>query len=113
MVAVIQGHFDPWHPQLLNKAEAQLDAILEAYSQDFPNRLRFERKSGAHDREAVQDISIQWADRLIGRGRDELKKRVSFAIPETFRRARTSQRQAPATNQAPPRPVRQMPRIKR
>lgn len=111
MVSVIQGHFDPWHPRLLDKSEAQLDAVLEAYSQDFPNKLKFERKSTA--RAAIQDISVEWADKLIGSGRDELKKRVSFVIPERFRRARTSQRQPPATNQAPPHPVRPMPRIKR
>lgn len=86
MVAVVQKHFDPWHPRLLDKTEAQLDAILEAYSETFPRELKFERRRDGQSRERLQTLSAQWSDRLIGAGKEELKRKVSFRIPDHLRR---------------------------
>lgn len=86
-VASIQGHFDPWHPRLLNKTEAQLDAILEAYAEDFPKRLKFERRGARKDRDTVETLSLLWADKLTGKGRDTLRSKVAFKIPDNFRQS--------------------------
>lgn len=107
MVSVIQGHFDPWHPRLLNKTEVQLDAILEAYSEQFPEKLKFERKKTRQPRERVQNLSLEWGRRLIGNAKSAFTKKVTFAIPDRFRRpnpATSAKRQA---NQQPPKPKQQ------
>lgn len=86
-VASIQGHYDPWHPQLLTKNEAQLDAILEAYAEDFPNKLKFERKNSRRGRDMVEKMSLLWEERMVGKGRDRLRSKISFKIPDRYRRA--------------------------
>lgn len=85
MVSVIQNHFDPWHPNLLNKSEAQLDAILAAYADTFPDKFKFDRSKEGADRKRVQELSVQWSDKLIGGAKDDLRKKVSFRIPEHAR----------------------------
>lgn len=87
-MATVQGHYDPWHPRLLDKVEAQLDAILEAYSQDYPHKLKFERKGTIRERERVESLSLQWASKLIGNAKDYLRNKVSFKIPDSVRRPR-------------------------
>jgi len=90
----------------LNKTEVQLDAILEAYAEDYPKKLKFERRGAVKDVERVGALSVQWTRRLIGDAREELRKKYSFKIPEPFKRERPNVRQPPATNQAKPKVVR-------
>lgn len=87
-VAAIQGHFDPWHPRIIDKCEAQLDAILQAYSEDRPKELRFERKGKSRNRRDIEESSTLWANKLIGAARDSFKSQVSFKIPEGYRAGR-------------------------
>lgn len=95
-VASIQGHFDPWHPRLLDKTEVQLDAILEAYSEDYPAKLKFKRRrKGEHSLDTVEALSVQWADKLIGKAQTEFRNKVSFKIPDAYSPVRRSPRQAP------------------
>jgi hypothetical protein len=84
-VASIQGHFDPWHPRLLERSEAQLDLILEAYSADHPKELRFERNRTRREKERPLDILKGWADVLMGNAKDALLNQVAFKIPDRFR----------------------------
>lgn len=83
----------------MDKTDAQLDAILEAYAEDFPKKLKFERRKSRQDRDTVESIALLWTDRLTGKGRDALRKKVSFKVPDRYR-------QAPSK----PAPVRPMPR---
>jgi hypothetical protein len=83
-VASIQGHFDPWHPRLLDKTEAQIDAILEAYSADRPKELKFERRRTREAQERPLRVLKGWADVLIGDAKAKLLQQVSFKIPPRF-----------------------------
>jgi hypothetical protein len=83
-VASLQGHFDPWHPRLLDKTEAQLDLILEAYSVDHPKELRFERRRTREEKERPIEVLKGWADVLIGDAKEDLLRQVSFKLPPRF-----------------------------
>lgn len=113
MVSVIQGHFDPWHPRLLNKVEAQLDAILESYAETFPDKLKFERKKNRQGIERIEVLSAEWSDKLIGKASEEHKSRISFKLPKRFA-GTTAVQEPPGKPQRPVyTPARQMPRINR
>lgn len=112
MVAVIQEHFDPWHPQLLNKTEIQLDAILEAYADTFPNKLKFKRTKDVDGLDRIEAVSLEWDRRLTGRGKAAFRKKISFDLPSRFKRQQASQRHAASTQASmgkPNRQVRSMP----
>lgn len=83
-MASIQGHFDPWHPRLLGRTEAQLDLILEAYSADHPKELRFERRKTRRAKDRPLDILKGWADVLIGKAKEAMLRRVAFKLPARF-----------------------------
>lgn len=99
-MASIQGHYDPWHPRLLERTEAQLDAILEAYSADHPKELKFERRRTREARERPLRMLGGWADVLIGDAKAQLLNKVSFKLPTRFQ-AKPVISQPPATR--PPR----------
>lgn len=65
-MAKIQGHHNPFSPDLLSLNEAQLDFILEMWAADNPKRGRFVREgattSGMDDSLARK----KWADVLRG-----------------------------------------------
>jgi hypothetical protein len=107
-VASIQGHFDPWHPRLLERNEAQLDAILELYSQDNPKELKFERRKTREARERPLRVMKGWADVLIGQAKEGFVGRVSFKLPAKFsavpRGGKLSVNKPPAPGKTPPRP---------
>lgn len=107
-MAAIQGHFDPWHPRLLDRSEAQLDFILEAYSIDRPKELRFVRRSTRRAKERPLELLKGWADVLIGSAKDDLVKQVSFKVPDRFLQANGPIRLPPKAvvtpAKAPPRP---------
>lgn len=84
-MASIQKHFDPWNPQLLERTEAQLDAILEAYSEDHPKELKFERRRTREARDRPMETLKGWADVLIGDAKTELLRQVAFKLPSRFR----------------------------
>ena len=109
MVASIQGHFDPWHPRIIDKTEVQLDAILEAYAEDNPKKLKFNRSGTMEDGERVSNLAVEWSKHLIGSARDELRRKYSFKLPEQYNRARPTVRQAPSTDPLS-KVVRQMPK---
>lgn len=88
VAATIQGHYNPWRPELLELNEAQLDAILEAYSKDNPKKLRFERRASRMPREQTQQASIEWSEKLTGKAREQFQSKVSFKLPEQFRTVR-------------------------
>ena len=77
--------------------EAQLDAILEAYSQDHPDRLKFQRVDGKVD---AVELAAEWSHKLIGKAKEALKRKVSFPIPEQVRRPFGSQPSAPRRRKA-------------
>jgi hypothetical protein len=83
-VAAIQGHHNPWHPDLLGLVEAQLDLILEQYAIDHPKELRFERRKSRREKERPLETLKGWADVLMGRARADLLGRVAFKIPARF-----------------------------
>lgn len=85
-VASIQKHFDPWHPRLLQRTEAQLDAILEAYSEDHPKELKFERKRTREAKDRPLEVLRGWADVLIGDAKAQLVRKVSFKLPPRFQK---------------------------
>lgn len=86
-VASIQGHYDPWHPRLLERSEPQLDAILEAYSVDHPKELKFERRKTREAKDRPVEVLKGWADVLIGKAKEEFRKKISFKIPDRYNRA--------------------------
>lgn len=94
-MASLQGHYNPWHPELLELNEAQLDAILELYSLDYPKRLKFERKSNRQDRDRVEELAIQWSSRLTGKAQETWRGKVSFKLPEKFKGIRAPRERRP------------------
>lgn len=65
MVARIQGHKNPFSPELLALNEAQLDFILEMESIDHPDELTF-RRGGE---EPISNVRAAWNDVLRGKAR--------------------------------------------
>ena len=60
----------PFHPDLLNHNEAQLDFILEMYVRDNPkSRIRIERPGSGTGRDAVE-AETAWANVLTGKSHD-------------------------------------------
>jgi hypothetical protein len=88
VAASIQGHFNPWRPELLELNELQLDAILEAYSSDYPKKLKFERRKSRLPREQTETLAIQWSDKLTGKAREQFQSKVSFKLPDQFKSIR-------------------------
>jgi hypothetical protein len=70
----------------LERSEVQLDAILEAYSVDHPKELKFERRKTREARDRPVEALKGWADVLIGKARDEFRSKVTFKIPDRYRR---------------------------
>jgi hypothetical protein len=104
-VASIQGHFDPWHPRLLERNEAQLDLILEAYSVDHPKVLKFERRKTREAKERPAEMMRGWADVLIGDAKATLLKKLTFKLPARFANtqpARTGAAMPPRPTSLPP-----------
>jgi hypothetical protein len=64
-VATIQGHHNPFLPDLLALNEAQLDFILEMWAVDNPKRGRFVRE-GKSPGMTEAKARARWADVLRG-----------------------------------------------
>lgn len=63
-------HKSPFDPTLLTHNEAQLDFILEMYSLDNPNILKFNRPGKLSRGVEQSQASASWADVLTGEAYD-------------------------------------------
>jgi hypothetical protein len=62
-------------------SHAQLDAVLELYSIDYPDRLKF-RRAETVDRMSEMAMSMtSWANVLIGKAKDKYLGRFSVNLP--------------------------------
>ena len=77
-VAKIQGHHNPFHPDLLALNTAQLDFILEMWAADNPKRGRFVRPGKTISGMSDTLSRKAWADRLRG---PALKEYLATQMP--------------------------------
>jgi hypothetical protein len=60
-----------------------MNFIMEMYAKDNPDQFKFERTKEIEKTESHQKIMLGWADRLLGKAKDEFVKRISFPIPKS------------------------------
>ena len=85
-VSRVLGELNPFSEEIQSLTEPRIDWILEMYSRDHPDKLRFERASTVARKVADASVRAGWANVLIGHARREWESRFKPKLPFGFGR---------------------------